>query len=139
MGRAKDWCKHYNGTVNDLCKAGVKYTDLEQGRGSQQFSLPCFKDRNPLGATCEKCEFRTPEEVAAMEAEQKKRLEDLGKARAAIVVHLGGQWKKGMTGRAGSIDCPVCTPVGCLNFSRSGYNGHIHAKCSTVGCVSWME
>ena len=26
-----------------------------------------------------------------------------------------------------------------LQFSRSGYNGHIHAKCSTDKCVAWME
>lgn len=27
----ENWCKHYNGTVNETCKAGVKYAVL-QGR-----------------------------------------------------------------------------------------------------------
>lgn len=36
-------------------------------------------------------------------------------------------------------DCPVCCESNVLQFTRSGYNGHIHAKCATDGCVSWME
>lgn len=61
------------------------------------------------------------------------------KAREAIVSHLGGPWKRGVKGEHGVIDCPVCGKKECLAFSRSGYNGHIHAKCGTEGCVAWME
>ena len=139
MGRARDWCKHYNGAINATCKAGVTYTEVQLGFGTPQLSLPCFKDRNPLGATCDKCSFRTPEEVAALEAEQRKQFERIGTARAAIVAALGGPWKKGTAGAMGSLDCPVCGTVAGLHFSRAGYNGHIHARCETTGCVSWME
>lgn len=139
MGRAKDWCKYYNGTVNETCKAGVKYADVQLGFGTPQRSLPCFKDENPLGATCEKCEFRTPEEVAEMERVQAERFNNTMNARKAIVEHLGGHWKKGTPGASGAIDCPVCGKPGALHFSRAGYNGHIHARCQTAGCVSWME
>jgi hypothetical protein len=38
----------------------------------------------------------------------------------------------------GSIRCPVCND-GKLRYSRSSYNGHIHARCQTIGCVEWME
>lgn len=62
-----------------------------------------------------------------------------GKARAAIVEHLGGPWKKGTPSAVGKIDCPVCGGKETLAFRRAGYNGHIHAQCSTDGCVSWME
>lgn len=39
---------------------------------------------------------------------------------------------------AGEMACPVCA-AGFLRYSRSGYNGHIHAGCTTTGCVRWME
>lgn len=138
MGR-ENWCKHYSGTVNATCRAGVTYAAVEIGRGTPQLSLPCFKDQNPLGATCDKCVFRTPEEVAAMKAEQAKRFADLGAARAAIVADCGGPWKRGTPGSAGVIDCPVCKAAKSLAYSRAGYNGHVHAACKTAGCVAWME
>ena len=33
--------------------------------------------------------------------------------------------------------CPVCE--GTLRYAVADYNGHIHAKCETNGCVQWME
>lgn len=103
MGSRSNWCKHYNGTVND------------------------------------KCQFRTPEEIAAEAAESTRRIELMGKARAAIVAALGGAWhgKKNRSGGSGRVNCPNC--AGMLSYSRSANNGHIHAKCSTAGCVAWME
>jgi hypothetical protein len=38
----------------------------------------------------------------------------------------------------GEIVCPVCK-TGKLCYSRAAYNGHVHAACSTNGCVAWME
>lgn len=139
--RARNWCKHYSGTANEKCRAGVIYTDVAQGRGTTSYSLPCFRPDhkyNPLGATCDKCEFRTEEEAAAMEEEGKQRLERMWIVRKAIVEACGGPWRKGMKTKAGMIPCPVCKS-GSVNFSRSGYNGHIHAACSTENCISWME
>lgn len=28
---------------------------------------------------------------------------------------------------------------GKLHLSQSSYNGHVHGKCETPDCVSWME
>lgn len=39
---------------------------------------------------------------------------------------------------AGEMDCPICK-TGKLRYSRSSYNGHVHAACSSDGCVRWME
>jgi hypothetical protein len=39
---------------------------------------------------------------------------------------------------AGEMPCPVCK-TGRLRYSRSAYNGHVHAACSTDTCVRWME
>lgn len=142
-----DKCRHYNGTANDTCRAGMNYADVQLGHGTPQYSLPCYaagdngrgRNWNTLGATCAQCSFPTAEELAVEEAEMKASMERLGKARAAIVAHLGGPWKRGVAGASGRIDCPACGQPKALAFSRSGYNGHIHASCSTADCCSWME
>lgn len=138
-------CKHFNGTKNAVCDAGVKYEDVELGKGTPKYSLPCIKStsvsrivRNELGAKCDKCLMPTQEELDAEELEHKKHMEDTMKVRAAIVMHLGGPWKRGDAGKSGSIDCPICQKSKVL-FSRAGCNGHINAHCGTDGCVSWME
>ena len=147
------WCKHFNGTENPACKAGVKYLDVSLAHEPIEYvydnrpryphtlrrSLPCIQELNLGGATCEKCAYPTAAEIEAEAKEDARRWENLSTARAAIVQHLGGPWKKGMTGTYGVIDCPVCQGIKTLRFSRAGYNGHIHAKCVTSRCVAWME
>lgn len=143
-------CIHYNGTINDCCKAGVNYKELA-GEPMQGYvlRLPCHSSEYRSGGeplprdeanvkACDKRQEPTAEEVAQDERQVAERFERFGKIREAIVAYLGGPWKKGMPGRAGSISCPCCNG-GCVNFSRAGYNGHIHAACSTPGCASWME
>jgi len=39
---------------------------------------------------------------------------------------------------AGVMPCPVCK-TGTLRYSRSSYNGHVHAACTNESCVRWME
>lgn len=142
MIRRRDWCKHYNGFgCSEVCKAGVNYVQLNGGtKDKMMLRLPCLPGdgRGADGVKCDKFELRTPEEIAAEEQEFKARLERFGRCRAAIVAHLGGPWKKGTPGASGVIDCPSCEG-GKLHFSRAGYNGHIHAHCTTPGCASWME
>lgn len=71
----------------------------------------------------------TPEERAELRKNWKKRLEQIMIARDAIV----------NDGRnTGNIDCPVCK-TGKLHFSVAKSNGHVHAKCTTRLCMSWME
>lgn len=129
-------CRHFNGTQNDTCKAGVKYEDV---RDKDKRGLPCFRDDLGGGKHCDKCEFKTEAEVDAEVEESNKRFQSTMTARKAIVDHLGGPWKKGVGGASGAIDCPVCKIPKALKFSRAGYNGHIHAQCATKGCVCWME
>lgn len=137
-------CKHFRDmTSHKTCAVGVEYDSVTLAKGTKEYSLPCIigarQDYNPLGAKCTKCDMPTAEELAAEEEEIEKRCQELGKARQAIVAHLGGPWKRGTAGASGVIDCPVCGGKQTLRFSRAGYNGHIHAKCKTEKCVSWME
>jgi len=46
-------------------------------------------------------------------------------------------FKKG-NGGLGEVACPVCNS-GTIHYSVASYNGHRHAKCTTDGCVSFME
>lgn len=54
-------------------------------------------------------------------------------ALAAIQEHAAGQ-----RGIANVIPCPACG-TGQLHYSVARSNGHIHARCSTPGCVTFMQ
>lgn len=139
MRHSAKFCNHYRAmSEHETCKAGVAY---ETFKGMPFERRPCFRrDKNEaVRPGCEHVQFPTPEQLDAAEKEMNERFANLGKARAAIVESLGGPWKRGMPGSHGRIDCPVCCAAKSLNFSRSSYNGHIHAKCDTDGCVCWME
>jgi hypothetical protein len=113
------------------CHAGVEYESVSTAHPFTIKTLPCFTDQAAI--PCEKRHFPTLEECEAREREVKESFQRIVKARAAIVADTGG--KRGV---AGSIGCPVCLD-GLLRYSVAGVNGHIHARCSTESCVSWME
>lgn len=135
--RSTVFCKHFRSmSEHTECNAGVAYESL---KGIPFEKRPCFcKPGKEPNEGCSLMEIPTAEEQAAEEEEFRKLFARTYTARAAIVAHLGGPWKRGMAGSNGSIKCPVCN-AGMLSFSRSGYNGHIHASCATEGCVRWME
>ncbi len=137
MRGSRQFCNHFRSmSEHKECAAGVAYESL---RGIPFDKRPCFcTNGKPHGGGCDKAEYPTPEEIAARDAEIQRHFQDMALVRTAIVAHLGGHWKKGMEGGGGSIPCPVCEK-GSVRFSRSGYNGHIHARCSTPDCVAWME
>lgn len=143
-------CKHFTGTSNQCCSAGVRYVNVElthepfeyQGQFGATYkatkSLPCIRSHNHCGAVCEKLEFPTPEEIAAKVVREREGFAKVVKARAAIVDRLG-PFKKGRSrDERGSIPCPNCEG-GTLAYSRAAYNGHVWGKCSTEGCAAWME
>lgn len=51
-------CVHFNGLVNETCKAGVNYESV--GAKRMGMDKPCFKGGS---GTCDKCRFPTEEEV----------------------------------------------------------------------------
>lgn len=131
------FCKHYRAMSDHAtCKKDVAYEDF---KGMKFDERPCFERGGVAPPGCSLAEFPNAEEKAAKQEEMNKRLLGIGTARQAIVKHLGGPWKRGNAGGSGTIDCPVCGTEKSLRFSRSGYNGHIHASCKTEGCVRWME
>lgn len=132
------FCNHYRAmSSHDTCGAGVPYLKFS---GMPYDKRPCFRKRGEeTRCGCELVQFPTAEEIAAEDKEIAEQFAKMICARQAIVNHLGGPWKRGTDGSIGVIACPVCEQPESLQFSRAGYNGHIHARCKTDGCVSWME
>lgn len=130
-------CIHFTGFWgHDKCKAGVTYLTVKGTRenpqpGQMGATYPCFGDSPCI--TCEKQELLGMEGALREESEFKESMKRMMVARAAIVEHT-----KGQRGVRGQIKCPCCEG-GTLGFSVAGYNGHIHARCTTEGCASWME
>lgn len=137
MSKHSTFCKHYRAmSDHDTCCKGVAYETLKNLKFDER---PCFEHNGVAPPGCPLAEFPTAEERAERDRLFAARLVKIADARDAIVSHLGGPWKKGTSGAAGEIDCPACKGKQTLRFSRSGYNGHIHAVCATEGCVRWME
>lgn len=134
--RQTEFCNHYRAEAEHAtCKKGIAYDKFE---GLSFDQNPCFERNGVAPCGCEFAEFPTAEERAERDRQFEIQFANIGKAREAIVSHLG-PWKRGQESDYGAIDCPVCGGKTSLTFSRSGYNGHIHADCVTPGCVSWME
>lgn len=60
------------------------------------------------------------------------------KARGAAKADAKARGFAKGSGGIGEIACPCCDG-GKLRYSVASYNGHMHGRCSTQGCVSWME
>lgn len=123
-------------SADDTCEAGIRY-DSFTGEDRKMDRQPCFikpgesaEDRAP----CAQLRPPTPEEIALHEKWAEERMGVLGKVMQGIA-----PWRKANKGRSASevVACPAC--AGRLHLSISSYNGHVHGKCETAGCVSWME
>lgn len=139
-------CRHFNGLQHGSCDAGVCYGTLQAGG----FLLPCLPWTHKAGkpvAQCKSYEVRTPDELEREQRELERLFDGLTVARQAIIADLDNRHSRGdntvvqranYVAGAGAIPCPACK-AGTLKYSRAPYNGHIHAVCSTTGCVQWME
>lgn len=130
-------CKHYDGREiivgRGKCRAGIDpcYSFNDGNRVGMLTRIPCLKT-NTDAPRCHLVEFPTAEEVEAENAAFAAYLDDFLKhmpaARQAMIA----------TGDdCGTVDCPKCGKG--LRWSKARCNDHIHAKCETEGCLSWME
>lgn len=161
----RQYCQHYDPSGVTMiggkkphghCKAGVVYLDqfgrapdIPENRidgrdyypSSGIFTRICCTDGGVRSeeeqvARCPKWE-RVTEEQARAEAEAGESYF----ARLMLVMGVVSSWrtwtKKNRVAKAEVIECPACK--GRLHLSQAAYNGHVHGKCETAGCVSWME
>ena len=153
-------CRHFNGIQHDKCRAGISYDKAFPGFKLQLPCIPPLRGDGTPQAECAKRETYTAEELAEQEREIELAINGMSIARKAIVDDLARRHAKGdntvtakphadsefyETGSLvayvagqGEIQCPVCKK-GVLRYSRAACNGHVHAACSTKGCVQWME
>ena len=130
-------CKNYSGRDMFLgecvCKAGINPVErfCNGDRTGWVAKVPCLRT-NETTAQCDQCVYPTKEEAEADNAAFKAYVDDVLKhipiARAAMVAAKSD---------GGCMDCPKCGQG--LRWSKARCNGHIHAKCDTEGCLSWME
>ncbi len=125
------WCKHFNGMMNKKCEKDVCYESVRVTTQTP-YLYPCLRQID----NCPTAEYLTMEEAERQamreRAEMDQKFAAIADARKAIIAALNGKFG------AVTIPCPVCK-TGTLLGSRSGYNKHVHGKCSTEGCVNWME
>lgn len=127
-------CKHFTGISNAACAVGIRYADVRD-ESSRPYKFPCLKRD---GLSCPSQEFPTEAEVAAEVAEIRKAMDRTDKAMRTAKADAESRGLRRGNGGTGSVKCPACES-GELSYSVSGYNGHMHAACSTDNCVRWME
>ncbi len=134
--RVKFRCVHFTGIQHEVCKVGIKYDDvMVKGSG-----LPCLCIGNRGGESlpCAQRRYPNAEEVAAEKAKIDELFRQGDLAMAAITADAEAKGYRRGNGGSGEVPCPACAD-GKLAYRVAGYNGHKHAKCSTAGCVSFME
>ena len=147
-------CIHFNGVQNDLCSRGVSY-EVNWPMGPK----PCIKflHKSERGGTylkpgeepaetkpfpgadkakpCPLYQEPAREEVQADREDSERAL-----VRTFAAIKVASEWRvkpKPSADRYEVVECPICK--GWLHLNQSDYNGHVHGKCETEGCVSWME
>jgi hypothetical protein len=136
MGR----CVHFTGIQNATCKEGINYRELVGGENiGWAARIPCLLiDADKCAVVCGSRKLPSREEA---EAEFKHDNEQMSRHMLAISAAHKHAKEMGFGKRHGgqtSMPCPLeCG--GRLHYSVAGYNGHMHAKCETPNCVSWME
>jgi hypothetical protein len=88
--------------------------------------------------TCDKRETPTREQAEAEERSHHERAKLTVRCINAAHEHAKAAGLGRGHGGTGQMDCPAGCG-GTLGYSVAGYNGHMHAKCITAGCVNWME
>jgi hypothetical protein len=134
-GHRPRWCIHYRGIGgHDSCAVGVTY-DKTFRRGH----WPCFMEKatglpKSDADPCDKLRPPTKEEIATYAAWEARHDDKM-----RIVLTAVRPWRAKHKGRSFSeiIECAACK--GRLHLSISAYNGHVHGRCETADCVSWME
>jgi hypothetical protein len=118
----------------DTCSAGVPYSSLPQLFDEKPCFLTKTGESKPGAGHCPQMRRPTPDEIEAREEWQKQRMETLFTVLQGI-----GEWRAKHEGKSHSdvVECPACK--GRLHLSIAAYNGHVHGKCETDGCVAWME
>jgi hypothetical protein len=120
-----------------LSTSTLRRLTLEPALG---ITMPCIP-KHINGRKTWKCDLFEIMSQADAEKEADERIVIMN--RGATVRHAAHEDAKAKGlgkghGGYGSLKCPGCES-GTLQYSVASYNGHMHGRCSTKGCASWME
>lgn len=158
-------CIHYTGLRFEkegrFCRAGVNYDITFDAKTPGMFCrMPCveFIERPKHGQgtyvrpgeesilepvdrrghqviPCSHRKEPTDEQVEESCRESEKLLQKMVSG-----LNIAADWRiepKPLEDRREIVECPACK--GKLHLFQSSYNGHVHGKCETKDCLSWME
>lgn len=128
------YCQHYDPPIGGVtsCKCGVVYDDQFPDK-----PIPCWQGRGKTDGEQRKLCHRWLRNTREQGEARADRIEIVMK-RLRIVGPVVAEWRnKSPKGKQEIIECPVCK--GRLHLSQAACNGHVHAKCETDDCVSFME
>ena len=123
-------CRHFLGIQHATCGAGLPLPK-KCGGVCVPFALA---DTFAKPSPCPGFALLTREEERAQDREVDALVAKINTARRAITDHT-----KGARSCGGRIACPVCKAAGTTLTFTVAFNGHVHARCSTPECVTWME
>ncbi len=107
----QDRCEHFNGLINDVCRAGVRYDDVRD-TSTSPYGFPCLvSDLDQTATTtCERAKFLTDDEAKAKEEE----IYDRARARAEREkAGFCGQCGEKVERKAQVGPCIYNEPCGC--------------------------
>jgi hypothetical protein len=124
------WCKHYRGMgMYETCKVGCHYQDVRIPGNGGGLNFPCLKPE--LADHCPLHALATAEEEQSEIAEMYAYTQRAEAAKKAVIAHRSATGES-----AGMITCPNCD--GAMKF-RIAPNDHAAVKCSTPGCLHFIE
>lgn len=123
-------CIHYDRNVivqDGICLAELRPID-EFCNGDTLgmfYRLPCF-EANTAAPVCPRREFLSHEALA----ERRRKFSEYASMVVALSITLPDDDN-------GIAECPKCG--GVVYLSRAPVNRHLRARCSTEGCITFME
>lgn len=129
MSDPRKWCVHYNGRQNEICDAGIRYSAIAPAENGLKFQCLGYP---ATGRVCGRYRAPTKEEIEQKEREFAEHAKNCLTVRDAIVLHVAKS-----QALQGVIECPICTQP--MRYAVASCNGHVHARCSSEGCVSFRE
>jgi hypothetical protein len=130
-------CIHFNGILQDTCKAGVNYSDIAGDEAGRALRLSCCRPfpgrEDVVKVTCAKQRPQTEEEFRAQQAETDRNVEQVLGVSAAV-----HQWEEAnggpLIGQQRVMPCPVC---GCSTLGIYRIPTRLYVACTTPECVRY--
>ena len=134
-----NYCQHYGrGKGADMeCRAGMDIRTAQTVPTGPKGYLrgPCIG-----GHTLANPHSHCPRWLRRTREQAEKRADEIEDSiwRMTVIGPAIEAWRaKPPIGKSEIIECPACK--GRLHLAQAAYNGHVHGRCETEGCVAWME